>query len=104
MGASGEQKTDTGSTGNAASCHECGHVDDTVRDLGLRTPIALCDPCYDDLTAHRTLAGPLPLSRILDDALTGTDPVQAGRRSDTWRRNAPEPGEPADSERKDRTA
>ena len=74
---------------SAGTCSECGHTDDTVRDLGLKTPIALCDPCFDDLKATRTLAGPLPLSRILGDVLAGADPLQAGRRSDTWRRNAP---------------
>ncbi|MFJ1992992.1 hypothetical protein [Streptomyces asiaticus] len=91
-------------TSPAVVCGECGHSDDTVRDLGLKTPILLCDPCFDDLVATRTLAGPLPLSRILDDVLTGQDPLEAGRRSDTWRRNAPEPDQPADSEREDRTA
>ncbi|WP_448334023.1 hypothetical protein [Streptomyces sp. DSM 41534] len=95
-----DDDTDT----TAAVCGECGHSDDTVRDLGLRIPYLLCDPCFDDLVAIRTASGPLPLSRILDDALTATDPLQAGRRSDTWRRTAPEHDEPADSEREDRTA
>lgn len=78
-----------------AVCSECGTADDTVRDLGLKIPYALCDPCFDDLVATRTLAGPLPLSRVLDDALLGADPLQAGRRSDTWRRNAPDDEPPA---------
>lgn len=86
-----------------ATCGECGHTDNTVRDLGLKQPIALCDPCFNDLTATRTLAGPLPLSRVLGDVLTGADPLDAGRRSDTWRRNAPEP-EPADVPREDQSA
>lgn len=84
-------------------CSECGTANDTVRDLGLKTPYALCDPCFDDLTATRMLAGPLPLSRVLDDALHGADPLQAGRRSDTWRRTAPDDG-PVEEPREDRTA
>ncbi|WP_030186274.1 hypothetical protein [Streptomyces capuensis] len=84
MGASENQQPTS-----ANMCAECGHTDNTVRDLGLKTPLALCDPCFDDLKATRTLAGPLPLSRVLDDALLGADPLEAGRRSDTWRRNAP---------------
>ena len=86
-----------------AVCSECGTADDTVRDLGLRTPIQLCDPCFDDLVATRTLAGPLPLSRVLDDVLTGADPLEAGRRSDTWRRTAPDDG-PSEDVREDRPA
>jgi hypothetical protein len=96
--------TDDDTTTPAAVCSECGHSDSTVRDLGLKIPYDLCDPCFDDLVAIRTAAGPLPLSRILDDALTGTDPLQAGRRSDTWRRTTPQPDEPAADEREDRTA
>ncbi|MBH5334692.1 hypothetical protein IHE55_07755 [Streptomyces pactum] len=38
-----------------------------MRDLGLRVRYGLCDPCFTDLVAARTLSGPLPLSRILDD-------------------------------------
>ncbi|MFJ2202415.1 hypothetical protein [Streptomyces violaceusniger] len=98
--------TDDDTATTAAVCGECGHTDDTVRDLGLRIPYPLCDPCFDDLVAARTLAGPLPLSRILDDALTAADPLQAGRRSDTWRRTAPEPDEPGPAEepREDQSA
>ncbi|MFH8813054.1 hypothetical protein ACH4GZ_38645 [Streptomyces hygroscopicus] len=99
MGTPGEQQP----AAVGGTCGECGHVDDTVRSLGLKIPYDLCDPCFDDLVAARTLAGPLPLSRVLDDALRGADPLQAGRRSDTWRRNAPEP-EPDDDEREDRSA
>ncbi|MGY0065181.1 hypothetical protein ACWY4P_53675 (plasmid) [Streptomyces sp. LZ34] len=101
MGASENQQP--ADSAAAAACDECGTADDTVRDMGLRTPIQLCDPCFDDLIAIRTLAGPLPLSRVLDDVLTGADPLEAGRRSDTWRRTAPA-AEPADDEREDRTA
>lgn len=96
-----QQPADTGAA--VAACSECGSIDDTVRDLGLKHPIWLCDPCFDDLVATRTLAGPLPLSRILDDALHGTDPIEAGRRSDTWRRHAPDDGT-AEEPREDRTA
>lgn len=101
MGAS-ENQQPADSTA-AATCDECGHGDDTVRDLGLKQSIPLCDPCFGDLVATRTLAGPLPLSRVLDDALHGADPLQAGRRSDTWRRNAPDP-EPVEESQEDRTA
>lgn len=98
MGTPGEQPATA-----AAACGECGHTDDTVRDLGLKIPYLLCDPCFDDLVATRTLAGPLPFSRILDDALTGMDPLEASRRSDTWRRTAPEP-EPTKEPREDQSA
>ncbi|MFD8384315.1 hypothetical protein ACFV2X_38335 [Streptomyces sp. NPDC059679] len=102
MGASeNEQQLDDGAAD--ATCDECGHTDDTVRDLGLKQPIALCDPCFDDLKATRTLAGPLPLSRVLGDVLTGADPLEAGRRSDTWRRTAPDPG-PTEEPREDQSA
>lgn len=89
MGTPGEQQPTSDGTA-AAVCGECGHADSTVRDLGLRLPYLLCDPCFDDLVATRALAGPLPLSRVLDDVLAGTDPLEAGRRSDTWRRNPPD--------------
>ncbi|MGP3984970.1 hypothetical protein [Streptomyces sp. KR80] len=53
-------------------CGECGRADDgTVRDLGLRIPYALCDSCFRDLVATRTLAEPLPLSRVLEDLADG---------------------------------
>ena len=97
----GQQQPDTETA--AEACDECGHCDDTVRTLGLRIPYNLCDPCFAELTTIRTMAGPLPLSRVLDDVLHGTDPLQAGRRSDTWRRTAPDP-EPAEEPREDRTA
>ncbi|EFL29445.1 hypothetical protein SSOG_09159 [Streptomyces himastatinicus ATCC 53653] len=104
MGALEDQQPDDASTAAAETCRECGHADPTVRDLGLRAPYPLCDPCFNDLVATRTLGGPLPLSRILDDVLTGTDPLEAGRRSDTWRRNSPAPDEPGPSAREDRPA
>ncbi|GHJ34292.1 hypothetical protein ACFV4E_22775 [Streptomyces hygroscopicus] len=99
MGTPGEQQP----AAVGGTCGECGHADDTVRDLGLKIPYPLCDPCFDDLVAARTLAGPLPLSRVLDDAFHGADPLEAGRPSDTWRRTSPQP-EPTDDEREDRPA
>ena len=104
MGTPGDDQPPDAEGTPPAVCGECGHTDDTVRDLGLKTPALLCDPCFDDLVATRTLAGPLPLSRVLDDVLTGTDPLDAGRRSDTWRRTAPTAEEPVDTEPEDRTA
>lgn len=101
MGASENQQPADGTA--VATCDECGHTDDTVRDLGLKTPIALCDPCFDDLKATRALAGPLPLSRVLGDVLAGADPLQAGRRSDTWRRTALSL-EPTEEPREDQSA
>jgi hypothetical protein len=103
MGASGDQQPASTSTSTAdETCGECGHTDDTVRDLGLKIRYALCDPCFEDLVTVRTVAGPLPLSRVLDDVLVGTDPPAAGRRSDAWRRTAP--AEPEPGTREDRTA
>lgn len=99
MGTRGEQQPAAGGT-----CSECGHVDETVRSLGLKIPYDLCDPCFAELTTIRTVAEVLPVSRILNDALHGADPLEAGRRSDTWRRNAPEPDKLAADERKDRSA
>lgn len=100
MGTPGEQQD----AATAGTCGECGHSDDTVRSLGLRIPYDLCDPCFDDLVATRTLAGPLPLSRILDDVLAGADPLEAGRRSDTWRRTAPPDDEQDPPAREDQPA
>jgi hypothetical protein len=98
MGTPGEQQPTSDATA-AAVCGECGHSDSTVRDLDLKAPYLLCDPCFDDLVATRTASAVLPLSRVLDDVLAGTDPLEAGRRSDTWRRNAPaEPDPPAQQE------
>lgn len=99
MGTPGEQQP----TAADGTCGECGHVDDTVRSLGLKIPYDLCDPCFAELTAIRNVAEVLPVSRILDDVLTGQDPLEAGRRSDIWRRNAPEP-EPAEEPREDQSA
>jgi hypothetical protein len=101
MGTRGDHQQPTDDATPPATCGECGHADDTVRDLGLKTPIPLCDPCFDDLIATRTLAGPLPLSHILDDVLTGMDSLQAGRRSDTWRRNPPDDDQPGPTARDD---
>ncbi|MCZ4124461.1 hypothetical protein [Streptomyces sp. H39-S7] len=50
-----------------AACDECGRTDRTVRDLGLRAPLALCDACFHALLEVRVNRQPLPLSRILDD-------------------------------------
>ncbi|MCM2417467.1 MULTISPECIES: hypothetical protein [unclassified Streptomyces] len=50
-----------------AACDECGRTDRTVRDLGLRAPLALCDTCFRALLEVRVRRQPLPLSRILDD-------------------------------------
>lgn len=96
--------TDDDTATTAAVCGECGHTDDTVRSLGLKIPYDLCDPCFAELTAIRTVAEVLPVSRILDDVLHGADPLQAGRRSDTWRRATPEPAEPAEEPREDQSA
>ncbi|MFH8367598.1 hypothetical protein [Streptomyces sp. NPDC018031] len=57
--------------GQVEECRECGYRDPTVRDLGLAIRYALCDPCFEDLVAARTLGGPLPLSRIIDDLTSG---------------------------------
>ncbi|MGW5691515.1 hypothetical protein ACWEWX_11290 [Streptomyces asiaticus] len=91
MGTPGEQPSAAAARG---TCGECGHVDDTVRTLGLKIPYDLCDPCFAELTAIRNAAEVLPVSRILDDVLTGQDPLEAGRRSDTWRRTAPADDKP----------
>lgn len=108
MGALEDQQPDDDTAADTAAdsetCGECGHSDDTVRDLGLRLPYLVCDTCFDDLVATRTAAAVLPLSRILDDVLTGTDPPAAGRRSDTWRRNPPATDEPGPFAREDRPA
>lgn len=104
MGALEDQQPDDDTAADSETCGECGHSDDTVRDLGLRLPYLVCDPCFDDLVATRTAAAVLPLSRILDDVLTGQDPPAAGRRSDTWRRTAPADDEPGPTAREDRPA
>ncbi|CAM5502980.1 MULTISPECIES: hypothetical protein [Streptomyces] len=105
MGTPGEQQPAASAAANG-TCGECGHTDDTVRDLGLKIRYALCDPCFAELTAIRTVAEVLPVSRVLDDVLTGMDPLEAGRRSHTWRRNAPESDEPgpAGEPREDQSA
>ena len=103
MGTRGEQQQPADGGTPPPVCDECGYADDTVRSLGLKVPYDLCDPCFAELTTIRTLAGPLPLSRVLDDALHGADPLEAGRRSDTWRRTTPEP-EPTEEPREDQSA
>ena len=104
MAASEDHQQPTDDTTTTKACGECGHSDDTVRDLGLQIPYGVCTPCFDDLVATRTLAGPLPLSRVLDDVLAGTDPLEAGRRSDTWRRNGPADDEQDPPAREDQPA
>ncbi|MDF9811269.1 hypothetical protein [Streptomyces sp. SPB162] len=55
-----------------AACDECGRTDRTVRDLGLRAPLALCDACFRTLLEVRVNRQPLPLSRVLDDVRRST--------------------------------
>jgi hypothetical protein len=104
MGTPGDNQQPADTSATAAVCGECGHTDGTVRSLGLKIPYELCDPCFDELRAIRAVAEVLPISRVLDDVLTGTDPLEAGRRSDTWRRNPPAVDEPGPATREDRPA
>lgn len=75
-------------------CRECGHRDPTVRDLGLTIRYGLCDPCFADLVAVRTLNGPLPLARILDDLGAGV-PEPPGDQEPADPAPAPRPPRPA---------
>ncbi|MFD7919328.1 hypothetical protein ACFV3R_08900 [Streptomyces sp. NPDC059740] len=53
--------------GRRPVCCECGRADPTARDLGLaggRAPV--CDACFADLVAMRTLSARLPLHRVAE--------------------------------------
>ncbi|WP_283467441.1 hypothetical protein [Streptomyces sp. PH10-H1] len=66
-------------SGGPAACDECGRADRTVRDLGLRDPLVLCDACFRALLEVRVGRQPLPLSEVLADVAEGRDPPQAQR-------------------------